>query len=101
MEEQHACGCGYDVMAAADVLVYIGDLSPLFVAAARAANEGCVFAFLTEKAVDTAGVGENAYKVTLTGRFQHSLEYVKRVWLMVGLCSRIGKPLSAATEVSR
>lgn len=42
-------GCGYDLLLAADVLVYLGDLDPLFAAARVALVPGGLFAFTVER----------------------------------------------------
>jgi predicted TPR repeat methyltransferase len=84
LQDQYARGWGFDVMVAADVLVYIGNLAPLLAAAAHAANAGCVFAFSTEQATDAEGMGEAGFRVTSSGRFQHSVEYIKHVAMASG-----------------
>lgn len=74
-----------DLIVAADVLVYLGDLAPVFAAAAAAARPGCLFAMSTEEhdgAAERAGVVgglERGYTATMTGRFQHVRQYVVRV----------------------
>ena len=77
LQEQAGRGHTYDVLVAADVLVYIGDLAPLLAAAAAAANAGAMLAVSTEIADRDAVLGEGGYKATLTGRFQHRTAYVK------------------------
>lgn len=60
----------WDLFAAADVLVYIGDLAPLFAAVRRAASPEAVFAFSVE-----SGEGES-YALTETGRYAHAPAYI-------------------------
>lgn len=77
-----------DLIVAADVLVYLGDLAPVFTAAAAVARSGCLFALSTESydagaERDVEGGAERGsergYVATLTGRFQHVRGYVVRV----------------------
>jgi predicted TPR repeat methyltransferase len=65
---ERAASC--DVAVAADVLVYIGDLAPLFARARRALRAGGLFAFSCE-ALDGDG-----YALLPSNRFAHALEYV-------------------------
>ncbi|MBC8208832.1 MAG: tetratricopeptide repeat protein [Desulfobulbaceae bacterium] len=61
----------YDLIIAADVLSYIGDLEPVFAATAKAAPPGSIFCWSTE--TDE----KEDYKINPTGRFSHSMEYIK------------------------
>jgi predicted TPR repeat methyltransferase len=68
----------YDLVLAADVLVYISDLKPLFQAVARACVPGALYGFSTEK------LGEQnadcpGFKLRETGRFAHRTTYVKQL----------------------
>jgi hypothetical protein len=64
---------GLDLMLAADVLIYVGDLSRLFpLVAAALASEGR-FAFSTEK-----GTGDG-FRFLPSGHFQHGEAYVRRL----------------------
>lgn len=84
--------CGYDLLVAADVLVYIGDLQPLMQAAAAAAQPGAVLCFSTEQLQEDADgpVGSSAaaeqqgYAVQLTGRYVHSQRYLREVAAATG-----------------
>ncbi|MFO0965140.1 MAG: tetratricopeptide repeat protein [Gemmataceae bacterium] len=62
----------FDLILAGDVLVYLGDLRPLFEAARRALRPGGRFAFTIELA---EGSG---YRLLASVRFAHGLEYVRR-----------------------
>lgn len=75
--EQKASGHSFDLFIAADVLVYIGDLSPLLATAASVANSGSLLAFSTETATEEEAAAGAEYKATLTGRFRHTPAYVK------------------------
>jgi predicted TPR repeat methyltransferase len=63
----------FDLVVAADVIVYIGDLAPVFEAAAVAIRAEGLFAFSTE-----SWTGEK-YRLQPSGRFVHSPEYVRSV----------------------
>jgi predicted TPR repeat methyltransferase len=61
----------FDVLTAADVLTYVGDLAQFFQAAARALQlDGIIVALLE------ALNGEASYRVNPTGRFCHSRQYL-------------------------
>jgi predicted TPR repeat methyltransferase len=77
LSEQKGRGHSYDLLVAADVLVYIGDLVPLLSTTIVVANEGGLLAFSTESATEEDNVGESGYKATRTGRFRHDARYVK------------------------
>jgi predicted TPR repeat methyltransferase len=59
-----------DLILAADVFVYIGDLDPVFAGCRRALRPGGMFLFTTESD-DVAG-----YAVSPHGRFVHAPDYV-------------------------
>jgi predicted TPR repeat methyltransferase len=61
----------YDVITAADVFVYIGDIAPAFDAAARALRERGLFLFTAELAEG------DGYELTLVGRYAHSAAYLR------------------------
>ncbi|TFW19871.1 methyltransferase, partial [Massilia arenosa] len=64
----------YDVIVAADVLVYLGDLQPLFAAAGSALRPGGLFAFSVERAEGSvAGTG---YLLQPSGRYAHAPAYI-------------------------
>jgi predicted TPR repeat methyltransferase len=69
----------FDLLIAVDVVVYIGDLRPLLVAAARALQPGGHFAFTTEL------LGEGDYRLRRSGRFAHCGSYVESLVREVGL----------------
>jgi predicted TPR repeat methyltransferase len=62
---------GLDLALSADVFVYIGDLRPVFVAAARALRPGGWFVFTTE-----VHEGEG-FMLDTTGRYRHARAYVE------------------------
>ncbi len=61
-----------DLAVAADVLVYLGDLAPLFAAVARALAPDGLFAFSVER-LDSDG----DYRLTESRRFAHGADYLQ------------------------
>ncbi|WP_096703117.1 tetratricopeptide repeat protein [Magnetospirillum sp. 15-1] len=64
----------YDLVVAADVLVYFGDLNGIMAAAAQALKPGGVFAFTVERAEDCA-----SYALGAKNRYAHAPDYVEAV----------------------
>jgi len=62
----------YDLIVAADVLVYFGDLGPVMAAAAAALHATGLFAFTVEKAEDCA-----SYLLGPKSRYAHAAAYVR------------------------
>ena len=73
----------WDVIVAADTLVYFGALEPVIAAAATALRPGGVFAFTVEHAVDAASTPTHA--IQLHGRYAHCIDYVGRLLATAGL----------------
>jgi predicted TPR repeat methyltransferase len=69
----------FDLMLAADVLVYIGDLVPLFTLIARGLASGGVFAFTAERH------DGNGYVIGSETRYAHSHGYLEQASTAVGL----------------
>ncbi|GGC83435.1 class I SAM-dependent DNA methyltransferase [Chelatococcus reniformis] len=68
-----------DLLLAADVLVYIGDLAPLFDAAARAQPTGGLFAFTVQRPLDGADTGAPGEAVLGADlRYAHGEPYLRR-----------------------
>ena len=63
----------FDLIAAADVFVYFGDLAPVLVGAQRALRRSGLFCF----SVEAADAGD--YTLTSSSRFAHSLGYLQRL----------------------
>ncbi len=62
----------YDLIVAADVFVYVGDLSAIFTSAHKALRpQGC-FCFSVEQ-------GERDFALTSANRYTHSLDYIRRL----------------------
>lgn len=73
----------YDLILAADVFVYIGDLAQVFNVCQSALCTGGMFAFSTE----TAEEG-NTYVLRSSGRYAHSIEYIRQLAAEAGLSER-------------
>jgi len=61
-----------DLAVAADVLVYLGDLAPLFSAVARALKPDSLFAFSVERLE-----GDGDYRLTESRRYAHGADYLQ------------------------
>jgi predicted TPR repeat methyltransferase len=69
----------WDLVLAADVFVYFGDLAPVFGQVRQVLREGGLFAF----SVETLDTGE-AWAITPSNRFAHALDYVQHVAAAAG-----------------
>jgi len=69
----------YDVITAADVFVYIGDIAPALAAMATALRPGGLASFTTER-TDEAG-----YWLQASGRYQQSPAFVREAAAAAGL----------------
>ncbi len=69
----------YRAVLAADVFIYLGDLSKIFPETARALAPGGFFAFSIEETSDAD------YRLLPNGRFAHSLPYLRRLAASCGL----------------
>ena len=72
----------YDLIIAADVLPYLGDLNPLFSAADRRANEKGIFCLSSE------GTNAPGWELQFTGRYAHNPDYIistatKNGWILL------------------
>ncbi|BAZ93194.1 methyltransferase [Thiohalobacter thiocyanaticus] len=64
------CDKHYDLILAADVFVYLGNLEPVFVAARQALQQTGIFAFSTETCPG------DGYRIQGSGRHAHSKNYI-------------------------
>jgi predicted TPR repeat methyltransferase len=71
-----------DLVLAADVFIYVGELAPVLAAARDALRLGGLFAFTLE----TTSRGD--YVLERTRRYAHSLAYVRRLAIDAGLIER-------------
>ncbi len=88
-------GQPFDLLAAGDVLVYIGDLAELFESAAGALRPGGVFAFTVEK-----HDGEG-FLLTGTSRYAHSLSYLSGLAGKYGFREAVLKETSTRREADK
>ena len=63
----------YDLFIATDVLIYLGDLQPLFAATARQATPDALFCLSTER------TGAADWIIQTTGRYAHHPDYVRKI----------------------
>ena len=66
--------CHYDLILAADVFIYIGDLRDLFIAVRRALHPGGLFAFTIE-----VWNGPDDYRLLPTRRYAQSISYIVKL----------------------
>lgn len=95
LEPSAARGQAYDLILAADVLVYIGELRPLFLAAAQAMLAGALFAFTTQ-----AHEGEG-FAIGPDLRFHHAPAYVVATAEAAGLRVRHAGPCVTRRDAGR
>lgn len=87
---------GWDLLVAADVLVYIGDLAPVFGAAARALVPGGRFAATVEcLAHETAA---EPFVLGATRRYAHAESYVRETSGDAGFTIRLMEPCTPRRE---
>jgi predicted TPR repeat methyltransferase len=84
----------YDLIVAGDVLAYLGDLGPVFCAVRRALRPGGHLAFLVE-AHQAEG---RDYVLRSSGRYAHSMAYLRRLMAGSELCEVSLKCAVARTE---
>ncbi|WP_395459772.1 class I SAM-dependent DNA methyltransferase [Azospirillum melinis] len=87
---------GWDLLVAADVLVYIGDLAAVFAAAARALVPGGHFAATVERLADEAAV--DPFVLGATRRYAHAEGYVRETAGMAGFTIRLMEPCTPRRE---
>ncbi len=73
-----SCNEHYELIIVADVLIYFGDLGPLFRKLALIARPGTYLCFSTEKSAD------KDYVLRKSGRFAHNPEYMDKVCTETG-----------------
>jgi predicted TPR repeat methyltransferase len=72
----------WDLILAADVMIYFGDLARLFQGAAQALRPGGLFAFTVERGPD------DGWELSSRGRFQHGATYLRNEAARCGLAVR-------------
>lgn len=83
-----------DLVFAADVFVYVGDLAPILTAAAQVLRPGGTMAFTAQRCADGISVGPDM-------RFAHALDYVDAVLETSGFAPRVLRAKSARRENDR
>ena len=78
--ELHKYEDAYDLILAADVFIYVGGLEQVFKATAAALKPGGLFAFSIE-----AEEGGEDFVLRTTGRYAHSIGYIRRLAEATGL----------------
>jgi predicted TPR repeat methyltransferase len=71
----------FDLVVSADVLVYIGDITPLALAAYLTLRHGGICAVSIESLVDDVG---SPFLLTPSGRYQHTRQYVHETFTTAG-----------------
>lgn len=79
----------YDLVLAADVLVYFGDLEPIVRAAAAALRPAGLLAFSVECAEDCVP----GYRLATSGRFSHAHDHVVAACASVGLAAELKRSI--------
>lgn len=89
----------FDIIVSADVLIYFGDITALFRAAARALRPGGLLAVTVER-----HAGGGTYRLTSSGRYSHNPKWLKEVAEEAGMVRRhastgrlryeVGKPVN-------
>jgi predicted TPR repeat methyltransferase len=82
----------FDVVCAADVFIYVGDLAPPLAAIRRVLKPGGWVGFSVEVAP------EGDYRLQPTRRFTHSLPYVRRLAVATGLSVRAARRVTLRYE---
>ena len=78
----------FELVLASDALCYVGDLDPVFIGCYDALREGGLVAFTVEGML--ANMTEGTFRLHPdTGRFSHSVTYVKRVAEAAGFTVRL------------
>ena len=83
----------FDLLVASDVLIYLGDLSGVFEAAARCLRPGGLWAYSVE-----AGGGERYHLQGKSFRFAHAKPYLQKLGSMYGFRQESFDLVSARTE---
>jgi predicted TPR repeat methyltransferase len=86
----------YDLLVAADVLVYLGDLAPFFQAAATALRSDGLLAFSVE-----SDPGDRYRMQTDTRRFSHSEPYLRHLAQIFGFATEVLRPITVRLESRR
>ncbi len=72
---KNCAAASFDLVAATDVFVYMGDLAAIFMETRRVLRSGGLFAFSVESVSD----GGSDYVLDITGRYRQSETYLRRL----------------------
>jgi predicted TPR repeat methyltransferase len=86
----------FDLLTAADVFLYLGDLTPVFQAALRALRPAGLLTFTVE-----AGAGDRYHLHNKTLRYTHSQPYLKHILNIHGFHEEIFKEVTLRVESER
>lgn len=86
----------FDLIVATDVLIYVGDLSPVFDAAAGALRPGGLLAFSVE-----AGAGDRYYLQPKTRRYAHAQPYLQHLADIYGFTTERFETIPVRVEAGR
>ncbi len=93
-------GAAYDLVTAADVLVYIGDLAPLLAGVYRKLRPGGLLAFTAQTVAARDGADSTPFALGRDLRFGHSPDYVASTLSSIGFCIMLLEPASTRREKS-
>jgi predicted TPR repeat methyltransferase len=85
----------FDLIVATDVLVYVGDLEPVFAAARTALRRDGQFAFSVESQ------DRGTFAIRPTRRFAHSLSYLRELAAKHGFIERLANPVVVRLEAAK
>lgn len=85
----------YDLIVAADTLIYFGGLEPLLLRVAGALRKGGHFIFTTEDCIDELP----GHRLHASGRYRHARDYVQACLVQAGLCLRYSKGSGLRMEI--
>jgi predicted TPR repeat methyltransferase len=83
----------YDLVIAADVLIYLGDPVPLFKAACSALRPAGLLAISVEH-----HDGPPAYRLNPTGRYSHAADSIRQLGLDTGYAELLAEPVVVRTQ---
>ncbi|CAO3422926.1 tetratricopeptide repeat protein [Azospirillum endophyticum] len=99
VEEMGRIPGGWDLLIAADVLVYIGDLVPVFSAAAGALVPGGRFAATVERLPDDpASRSAKPFALGANRRYAHAEAYIRKIAEAAGFTIRLMEPCTPRRE---
>ena len=99
-DSAHSCSKYFNLFVLTDVLVYVGDLTPLVTAAQAALpSSGGTIAFTVEHMDDDGGVV--GYGLQRSGRFAHSARAILTLGSRLGFAMEVHRNVSTRVENGR